>query len=159
MRHLNFTDHNNLLLSVQVNNNGKSTNYSLADLKKIHLGYTHDYFFEYIETNFNLSFDLNLNTRINVKVLDREFSTKNSIELIIKKYNENENVKKHLMLCGKLGHSNDHIKYFDFWLKIMKISDYDKIILFNHTFNSDFNELILKYQGFIQIYQFNCLKI
>ena len=56
IRHLNFTDHNNLLLSVQVNNNGISTNYSLANLKKIHLGYTHDYFFEYIEANFNLSF-------------------------------------------------------------------------------------------------------
>jgi hypothetical protein len=157
IRHLNFTDHNNLLLSVQVNNNGISTNYSLANLKKIHIGYSHEYFFEYIEANFNFSFDLNINTRINIKVLDREFSTKNSIELIIKKYNENDNVKKHLMLCGKLGHSNDHIKYFDFWLKMMKISDYDKIILFNHTFNSDFNELILKYQGFIQIYQYNCL--
>ncbi len=56
MRHLNFTDHNKLLLSVQVDNNGKSTNYSLANLKKIHIGYSHEYYFEYIEANFNLSF-------------------------------------------------------------------------------------------------------
>ncbi len=64
---------------------------------------------------------------------------------------------RNIQCCGKLGHSNDHIEYFDFWLKMMNKSDYDKIILFNHTFNTDFNDLIPKYEGFIQIYQYNCL--
>ena len=63
------------------------------------------------------------------------------------------------MLCGRISYSKDYIKYLDYWIKTIKISGYDLITLFNHTFDSDFNKIYSKadHMQFIDMKQFNCL--
>jgi hypothetical protein len=157
IRHADFQ--NKFQLSIQVIVNEQKNNFNISDVT-VRKGYSvpRPYSFEYIEAYFD---DLNIdkNTRINVKVFNKKYSTKESIELVIKKYNENDNVKKHSMFCGRISYSTDYIKYLDYWIKMIKISGYDLIALFNHTYSSDFNKIYSKavYKNNIVLNQFNCL--
>ncbi len=158
VRHANFN--NKFRLSIQVIENGHINTFNISDIAIVKVySFPYPYIFEYIETDFDLNLDLSKNTTINVKVLDKEISTKNSIKLIIKKYNENDSVKKHSMFCGRIMYSNDYIKYLDYWIKMIKISGYDLITLFNHTYDSDFNKINSEAgnKNFSNIIQFNCI--
>jgi hypothetical protein len=158
IRHADFQ--NKLQLSIQVIVNEQINNFNIFKVAVVKVySFPNPYSFEYIEAYFDLNIDFNKNTRINVKVFNKQYSTKKSIELIIKRYNENDNVKKHSMFCGRICYSNDYIKYLDYWIKMIKISGYDLIALFNHTYNSDFNKIYSKayYRNFIDMNQLNCL--
>ena len=158
VRHANFN--NKFRLSIQVIENGHINTLIISNIAIVKIySFPYPYIFEYIETDFDLNIDLSKNTIINVNVLDKENSTKNSIKLIIKKYNENDNVKKHSMFCGRIMYSNDYIKYLDYWIKMIKISGYDLITLFNHTYDSDFNKINSEAgnKKFLDIIQFNCI--
>ena len=51
----------------------------------------------------------------------------------------------------------DLIKNLEWWFEINKIIGYDKIVLFNHTFGSEFNSLFLRYKKLVQINQYQCV--
>ena len=159
VRHFDFN--NKLQLLIQVITNENTTNYKISNIKivDIYISFPYPYNFHYIEADFNLNIDSDKNTMINVYVFDKEISTKKSINLIIKKFNENDNIKKHSMLCGRISYSKDYIKYLDYWIKMIKLSGYDFIILFNHTYNSNVNKIYSKAENrkFIDMKQFNCL--
>ncbi len=129
------------------------------------------YVFEYIETDFNikqLNISLNLNEKfsfkVRVEVIDNpSISTSKPINLITKNFNtNNNNDKKHSVLCGKTYYyENNHLNYYKWWLNINKINGYDKIVLFNNSYGngnwSQFNDLFSKYKDLVQVVQFQCL--
>jgi hypothetical protein len=144
VRHVNFT--HNFQLSIQVNDD-----YTLTNIRIINIDQKYEYNFQYIETDF----DLKSARMIKVKVLDTiNNSTTKSIYLKIKKYSENDNIKKYSMICGRISYSNDYLNYLDFWIKVLKLSGYDKLTLFNHTSLMESSKFDKK---FVDIIQFNCL--
>ncbi len=118
---------------------------------------------EYIEADFNIDNKLNNKIEIKVKIIAQNNNeiiteTKNLINLIIKTYNSNL-IRKDSMICSNFySHTPvDLISNFEWWFEINKIVGYDKIVLFNHTFGSEFNSLFLKYNELVQIKQYQCV--
>ena len=85
-----------------------------TNIQIVHVNQENMIIFEYIEADFNLNLNIN-HINAKVSILNKEIS----INLIMKKYNEND--KKHSMLCGKVMYSNDYIKYFDYWIQMLKL--------------------------------------
>ncbi len=116
---------------------------------------------EIIETFFNLSNFVNNTKNVNLKVNITDLnnlSIKNPIKLVIKKFNSLQSSKNHSVLCSKLYYlKKDYIKYFEWWIKINKLNGFDKIVLFNNSLDSSFNNLFSKYKGFVEIIQYQCL--
>jgi len=143
IRHVNFT--HNFQFTIQVNN------FTLTNIRTINIDQKCEYNFQYIETDF----DSKSTKTIQVKVRDKiNNSTTKLISLKIKNYYENDNFKKYAMICGRISYSNDYLKYLDFWIKVLRLSGFDKLTLFNHTSLIESSNFDKK---FVDIIQFNCL--
>jgi hypothetical protein len=115
---------------------------------------------EYIEADFKIDKQLNKIENIKVKIIaQNNDETKNLISLTIKKYDSNLKSKKDSMICSNFyTHAPvGLIKSLEWWFEINKLLGYDKIVLFNHTFGSEFNSLFLKYNKLVQINQYQCV--
>jgi len=159
-RHVNFNN-NKYKLLVQVTTNTKMVyNYNLTEIKIIQVDQYKSYIFEYIEADLNVIKNV-INIKVKISSILEQITTQNSINLIIKKFNHqnNENMQQeNSIICGKISYfSNDYIKNLEYWIKMNKLIGYDKILIFNHSIGTNFNDLFSRYKGFLDIIPFKCI--
>jgi hypothetical protein len=125
---------------------------------------THEYSFGYIEANLNYLNKIDSYQNLNIQVVARSNSfCSEPINLIVKYFNatpinNNNNIKKYSILCSKLYfRSNSFLQYYEWWININKINGFDKIVLFNNSYGSEFDNLFEKYKNLVQIVQYQCL--
>jgi len=138
-------------LSVIIENKEEQQNYMLTNIRVIDFKPFHpdirtksnEVRLEYIDADLKIENKFN-NIQIKVKIIAENnktiSETKNSINLIIKTYNNNLNlIEKDSLICSSFyTHTPVNLeKSFEWWFEINKISGYDKIILYNHTFGSE----------------------
>lgn len=159
-RHVNFNN-NKYKLLVQVTTNTKMVyNYNLTEIKIIQVDQYKSYIFEYIEADLNVIKNV-INIKVKISSILEQITTQNSINLIIKKFNHQnkENTQQeNSIICGKISYfSNDYIKNLEYWIKMNKLIGYDKILIFNHSIGTNFNDLFSRYKGFLDIIPFKCI--
>jgi len=173
-----FLDTNEIRLFLERNNNKKyydfkfyvkiilnnrNTNvYQVTKVNSIHMDTVWSYTTEMKTFKFNLTSlidNTEKNYRLQVLVsINNTLMYKNPIDLIIKNFNAKDHTKKHSMICAKSFYfPNSYLNHFEFWIQMNRINGYDKISLFNNSFDTKFNDLFIKYKDFIDVHQFQCV--
>jgi hypothetical protein len=160
-----------LLVIIENTENKEQQNYMLTDIRVIDFKPFHPDIrtksdkvrLEYIDADLKIKNNFNY-LKMKVKIIadnnETISETKNLINLIIKPYNNNYNlIEKDSLICSSFyTHTPVNLeKSFEWWFEINKISGYDKIILYNHTFGSEFDSLFLKYNKLVQVDQYQCV--
>ena len=124
-RHVNFNNNKYKLLVQVTTNNNVVYNYNLTEIKIIQVDQYKSYIFEYIEADLNIKNVINIKVKI-FSILE-QITTQNCINLIIKKFNHqnNENTQEeNSIICGKISYfSNDYINNLEYWIKMNKLNE------------------------------------
>jgi len=158
-RHVNFNFKYQLLVQV-IQNKNVIDSYNLTNIKtSITSSPIESFIFEYIDADFDIKNYEKIKVKVSILFDNNEqtVSTQNSIDLMIKKFNQDDNLKQHSMLCCSSFnyYSKNFIKNLDYWIRMNKLSGYKKIVLFNHSIES--NDLFTKYNKFVDIIQYQCI--
>ncbi len=160
-----------LLVIIENTENKEQQNFMLTDIRVIDFKPFHPDIrtksdkvrLEYIDADLKIKNNFNY-IKMKVKIIadnnETISETKNLINLTIKPYNNNYNlIEKDSLICSSFyTHTPVNLeKSFEWWFEINKISGYDKIILYNHTFGSEFDSLFLKYNKLVQVDQYQCV--
>jgi len=130
--------------------------------------HTHsNYIFEYLESdlNVNLIKSEKVDQIIQIKITSIEKASSillskthsvNINDVTIKNYNEKDELKKESILCSKVYYfDQSYEKIFEWWIEMNKLNGYDKLVIFNNSL--PFRDLFRKYEGFVEVVQFQCL--
>ena len=129
-----------------------------------------NYVYEYLESDLNISLirSEKQENKIQIKITSFEKKLTNESEptnktnsvsidkVKIKNYNEKDELKKHSILCSKVYYfDQSYEKIFEWWIEMSKLNGYDKLVIFNNSL--PFRDLFRKYEGFVEVVQFQCL--
>jgi hypothetical protein len=154
-------------VNVKIFLNSKIVSYDVPKINVLRL----DGLAAYVTERINFKFDLNqfLDKEINnykIKVIITSFnrdvinSKTNPIDLILKNFNVNDDLKKNSILCTKsFSFPNSYVKHFEWWIKMNEINGYDRISISNNSLGngSIYHDLFKKYKDLIEVVQFQCI--
>jgi hypothetical protein len=148
-------------LLVKLNN---ILNYNLTNIVYKNITKHSTYSFGSIEAYLNITNSLSLvelkSLQVYVYNKNNIESTKNPINLIIKKFQADTKLKENSIVCSKIYYvTSEYSNQFKWWIEMNQIHKYNKIVIYNNSIENcdEFNKLFEDYKHFVQIIQFKCI--